>query len=87
MCLTVSSTETYRREADDWTASGRRSTTEFGPSPDRGEPVNHQIDAEWDDNGWRVVTVAGVPVTIAQTGRLDHVCAGAEARSLKLGES
>ncbi len=39
--------------------------------------MNYQVNAEWDDSGWWVVTVPGVPGAITQTRRLDQVPADA----------
>ncbi len=35
--------------------------------------MNYQVNAEWDDSGWWVVTVPEVPGAITQTRRLDQV--------------
>jgi predicted RNase H-like HicB family nuclease len=39
--------------------------------------MNYQVNTEWDDSGWWVVTVPGVPGAITQTRRLDQVPADA----------
>lgn len=39
--------------------------------------MNYQVNAEWDDSGWWVVTVPGVPGAITQARRLDQVPADA----------
>ncbi len=38
---------------------------------------SYTVDAEWDDTGWWVVTVVGVPGAVTQVKRLDQVRADA----------
>lgn len=39
--------------------------------------MSYRVDAHWDDTGWWVVTVEGVPGAITQSRRLEQVAADA----------
>jgi predicted RNase H-like HicB family nuclease len=40
---------------------------------DRGGTVSYTVRAEWDETGWWIITVPGVPGAISQVKRLSQV--------------